>query len=269
MRLESVVDDWSEMSGGTFGDLAHDVLQTFAESDVMDSKNETDIFKFLSNELDRESKKRFTGSRLPALRIQLEQLRQRLERFSALQAQQRKDGWRIVSCEELLEHTLMVDNQTFVIRGKIDRVDQHEETGQVAVWDYKTSDAGKDPKSAHFKSKKWIDLQLPLYRHLLKEVSVLKDANLDNVSLGYVLLSKKLDEIAFSAADWDDSMLDYADKTAFNCIRKIRSGVFGPPAEIPPEFSQDFEGICQDLVFERETVPAGEWGDEVEEAPPW
>ena len=62
------------------------------------------------------------------------QLRQRLEKFSVLQAKQRENGWRIVSCEELLEHQLMVDNKPFTIRGKIDRVDQHEITGKVAVW---------------------------------------------------------------------------------------------------------------------------------------
>ena len=269
MRLEKVEDDWTEMSGGTFGDLAHDVLQAFAESDHKDSRDDREIYDWLSKELDVEAKRRFPGSRLPALRIQLEQLRQRLDKFSVLQARQRENGWRIVSCEELLEHRLMVDNKPFTIRGKIDRVDQHEITGKVAVWDYKTSDSGKEPQAAHFRNKKWIDLQLPLYRHLLKEVDVVKDADLEDVSLGYVLLSKKLDDIAFSKARWDASMLDFADKTAFDCIRKIRAGVFGPPAEQPPEFSQDFEGICQDLVFERDTIAAGEWGDVPEEAPPW
>ena len=269
MRLETVADDWSEMSGGTFGDLAHDVLQAFAESDHKDSKDDREIYDWLSKQLDRESKRRFPGSRLPALRIQLEQLRQRLDSFSVLQAKEREAGWRIVSCEELLEHQWMVDNQPFIIRGKIDRVDQNEETGRVAVWDYKTSDAGKDPQAAHFKNKQWIDLQLPLYRHLLKEVSVLKEADLSDVTLGYILLPKKLDDIAFAKAPWDSSMLDFADKTAFECIRKIRAGVFGPPAEQPPEFSQDFEGICHDLVLEREAIVAGDWGDAVEEAPPW
>ena len=179
MRLEKVEDDWTEMSGGTFGDLAHDVLQAFAESDHKDCRDDREIYDWLSKELDVEAKRRFPGSRLPALRIQLEQLRQRLDKFSVLQARQRENGWRIVSCEELLEHRLMVDNKPFTIRGKIDRVDQHEITGKVAVWDYKTSDSGKDPQAAHFRNKKWIDLQLPLYRHLLKEVDVVKDADLE------------------------------------------------------------------------------------------
>lgn len=269
MKIDDQADDWTEMSGGTFGDLAHDVLESFARSDCKDSKHAEEISKWLSKQLDRETKRRFPGSRLPALRIQIEQLRQRLERFSELQALHREDGWRIVSCEDMLEHTIMVDNKPFTIRGKIDRVDQHEITKQVAVWDYKTSDAGKDPKAAHQKGREWTDLQLPLYRHLLKEIDVIAGANLDDVILGYVLLSKNMEDIRFAAAPWDRSMLESADKVAHECVRKIRNGVFGPPAEKPPLFSEKFAAICQDNFFEREEPQLGAWGEPVEETPPW
>ena len=269
LRLDETADDWSEMSGGTFGDLAHDVLQSFYEADIKESKDDREIFDWLSKELDKEANIRFPGSRLPALRIQLEQLRGRLEKFSDLQADQRKAGWQIVSCEELLFHELMVDNKPFTIRGKIDRVDQHEVTGQVAVWDYKTSDSGNDPQKAHIKNKKWIDLQLPLYRHLVREVDIIKGANLDNISLGYVLLSKNINDIKFAKARWDSSMLDYADKEAHRVIRDIRAGVFGPPADPPPIFSEKYAAICQDNVFETDAIVAAEFGARVEEAPPW
>ena len=269
LRLDETADDWSEMSGGTFGDLAHDVLQSFYEADIKESKDDREIFEWLSKQLDAESYIRFPGSRLPALRIQLEQLRGRLEKFSGLQANQRKEGWKIVSCEELLFHELMVDNKPFTIRGKIDRVDQHEITGQVAVWDYKTSDAGNDPQKAHLKNKKWIDLQLPLYRHLVKEVDIIKGADLDDVSLGYVLLSKNRNDIRFAKARWDSSMLDYADKKAFEVIRDIRAGVFGPPANPPPLFSEKYAAICQDNIFERDAIVATEFGAAAEEQPPW
>ncbi len=269
LRLDETTDDWSEMSGGTFGDLAHDVLQSFYEADIKESKDDREIFEWLSKQLDAEANIRYSGSRLPALRIQLEQLRGRLEKFSGLQAAQREEGWQIVSCEELLYHELMVDNKPFTIRGKIDRVDQHETTGKVAVWDYKTSDSGNDPQKAHLKNKKWIDLQLPLYRHLVKEVDILKGANLDDVTLGYVLLSKNLNEIQFAKARWDSSMLDYADKEAHKVIRQIRAGVFGPPANPPPIFSEKYAAICQDNVFERDAIVATEFGAPAEENPPW
>ena len=251
LKLRTASDDWRELSGGTFGDLAHNVLEAFAESELRDSTNDKLIFEFLAGELEAQSRQIFSSSRLPAVRIQMQQLRQRLERFATAQANHRRNQWRIVSTEELLEHKLDVDGQVFTITGKIDRVDQHEQTGQVAIWDYKTSDKGEGPDRTHRVSKKWKDLQLPLYRHLVKEVRAVKNANLANVKLGYVLLSKNLDEIKFEEATFTSEELKEADELTFDCIRKIRKGLYWPPEEIPPIFSEDLAAICQDGVFEK------------------
>lgn len=260
MNLRTATDDWRELTGGTFGDLAHNVLEAFAESDLRDSTSAKAINEFLSHELDTQSQQIFLGSRLPAVQLQMEQLRLRLERFAVCQSEHRKSGWQIVSTEELLAHDLDVDGEVFTITGKIDRVDRHEETRQVAIWDYKTSDKGQDPTKAHIKSKQWIDLQLPLYRHLVKEVDVVKSDNLATVKLGYVLLSRNLDDIRFEEAQFDSPMLAEADELVMDCIRKIRQGIFWPPVEKPPEYSEDFATICQDQVFEpfdiRKNTPA-------------
>ena len=251
LKLRTASDDWRELSGGTFGDLAHNVLEAFAESELRDSTNDKLIFEFLAGELDAQSQQIFSSSRLPAVRIQMQQLRQRLERFATAQANHRRNKWRIVSTEELLQHKLDVDGEIFTITGKIDRVDQHEETGQVAIWDYKTSDKGEGPDKSHRKSNQWKDLQLPLYRHLVKEVRAVKSANLANVKLGYVLLSKNLDDIKFEEATFTPEQLNEADELTFDCIRKIRKGLYWPPEEIPPIFSEDLAAICQDGVFEK------------------
>ncbi len=254
MKLNPATDDWREMSGGTFGDLAHNVLEAFAESDVKDSTRAEAIYEFLTAELDRQVQQIFLGSNLPAVKLQVEQLRIRLERFAGCQAEHRKSGWRIVSTEELLEHELEVDGEIFTVTGKIDRVDQHEDTRQVAIWDYKTSDKGDGPFKAHIKGRgknqKWQDLQLPLYRHLVKEVDVVKNENLSTLKLGYVLLPRDLDSIKFEEAEFEPDMLQEADELVFDCIRKIRKGIFWPPADPPPLFSEDFAGICQDFVAE-------------------
>ena len=265
MKLNPATDDWREMSGGTFGDLAHNVLEAFAESDVKDSAHAETIYEMLSAELDHQVQQIFLGSNLPAVKLQVEQLRVRLERFAGCQAEHRKSGWRIVSTEELLEHELEVDGETFTVTGKIDRVDQHEQTGQVAIWDYKTSDKGDGPFKAHIKGRgknqKWQDLQLPLYRHLVKEVDVVKNENLATLKLGYVLLPRDLDSIKFEEAEFEPDMLKEADELVFDCIRKIRKGIFWPPADPPPVFSEDFAGICQDFVAEpfdiANNTPAG------------
>lgn len=251
MRLRPATDDWRELSGGTFGDLAHNVLEAFAESDLRDSTSAAAIYKFLSGELDTQAKQIFLGSNLPAVKLQMEQLRLRLERFAQCQAEHRKSGWQIVSTEELLAHDLDVDGEVFTVTGKIDRVDRHEETRQVAIWDYKTSDKGEGPYKAHIKRKQWQDLQLPLYRHLVKEVAAVENDNLETLKLGYVLLSRDLENIRFEEAEFDADMLRAADDLVFDCVRKIRQGIFWPPADPPPKFSEDLAAINQDHVFEK------------------
>jgi hypothetical protein len=265
LKLESIRDDWRELSGGTFGDLCHNVLEDFGRSDAHDLDDEQRILEYWNDKLDTLVAARFTGSRLPAVRIQVEQLRLRFERFAPLQAKRRRDGWQIVSTEELLEHEFMVDGEPFIIRGKIDRVDRHEQTGLVAVWDYKSSDAGKKAGDAHYRSRKkeWVDLQLPLYRHLVKEVSVVADADFNSVTTGYVLLPKKLEDIGFNQTSWSPEELNAADELAREIIRKIRESSYWPPADRPPKFSDDYAAICQDNAFEQFDIA------EVEEVAPW
>ena len=265
LKLDSIRDDWTELSGGKFGDLCHHVLETFGKSEQRDLDDENKILEHWMDTLDSCVKQRYSGSRLPSVRIQIEQLRMRLKQLAPLQAQRRQDGWRIVSTEEMLEHSLMVDRKPFVIRGKIDRVDQHESTGQVAVWDYKSSDKGETADRVHFsrRDKKWKDLQLPLYRHLVKEVKVVQSADFSNLITGYILIPKKLEEIRFDEASWSQEQLAQADEEAKRIIRQIRDNNYWPPSDRPPEYSEEFAAICQDNAFEA-FEPS-----EPDEVPPW
>ena len=267
MKLDSIDDGWRELSGGTFGDLTHNVLEAFGKSDLKDSTSVGAIYKFLNDKLNGFVKSQFSGSRLPAVRIQVEQLRLRFERFARQQADHRKSGWRIVSTEEHLFHPFEVDGTPFLINGKIDRVDQHEHTGQVAVWDYKSSDKGGKPDFVHYakRKKEWKDLQLPLYRHLVKEVAAVKGADYTNVLMGYILLPKNLDDVGFHPADWTAEQLAQADETASEIIRKIRKCDYSDMAPKPPIYSQDFAAICQDNIFEQAVFPTSE----EEEVAPW
>ncbi len=265
LKLDTVRDNWRELSGGTFGDLCHNVLEDFGQSSAKDFDDEKLILEYWNDKLDTLVAKQYSGSRLPAVTIQVEQLRLRFQQLAPLQAKRRREGWQIVSTEELLEHEFMVDGEPFIIRGKIDRVDRHEETGQVAVWDYKSSDAGKQAEKAHYRSRKqeWVDLQLPLYRHLVKEVAVVADADFNRVTTGYVLLPKKLSDIGFDQTNWSPDELNAADELAREIIRKIRTNAYWPPALKPPKFSDDYAAICQDNVFEQFDVA------DVQEVAPW
>ncbi len=106
-----MADDWRELSGGTFGDLTHNVLEAFGKSKLRDSTDAAQILEFLNGELTVEIEKKFHGSRLPAVRIQIEQLRLRFEQFASRQAQHRQQGWQIVSTEEHLFHEFDVDGR--------------------------------------------------------------------------------------------------------------------------------------------------------------
>lgn len=257
-KLEVADDAAREMDGGTFGTLAHDVLYDFAlDPNVKDSENGTEIAEYLSAVLDKHVDEHFQKSRLPAVTVQIEQLRNRLKLFADLQAQQRAEGWRIVFAEQEVFHELIVDGKPFTINGIIDRVDRHETTGQIFVWDYKTSDAGDEPEYTHWSPKKgWVDLQLPLYRHLVTELDF-EDPDFENVGMGYVLLPRDLNKIKFAPANWREDQLAQADEKAFGVIRDLRNQIFWPPNPQPPRFSADYAGICQEKVFE-----SAQWGQE-------
>ena len=252
LKLQTADDSAREMDGGSFGDLAHNVLCDFARDEsIKDSTRTREIAEYLRGRLDERVEKLFLSSRLPAVTVQIEQLRQRLDLFAELQAEQRQSGWRIAYAEEDCEYELEVDGRPFTINGIIDRVDQHETRGDVYVWDYKTSDRGDEPEQTHYYQRSgWIDLQLPLYRHL---VTALRFENRSDrpVGLGYITLPRDPNKIKFAPAHWTEQQLKEADENAANVIRSLRAKAFWPPNPRPPKFSQDFAGICREEVFEK------------------
>lgn len=243
-------DDWStELDGGAFGNLAHDTLQAFGTSEVKDSPDEKIIFDFLSAELSTLAAKRYGKSPLATIKLQIEQLRLRLRAFASGQAQHRQNGWTIFRCEAEVSGpypTIKVDGTEIELEGRIDRIDHHPESGQWAVWDYKTGDSTGDPEKDHQigprDDKQWVSVQLPFYRHLVKSVGVRGE-----VTLGYITLPKLGEEVRFRQAKWKEEDLDQADLTIVNAIREIRAGKFFPPGQAC--YEDEFSRICQDTVL--------------------
>jgi hypothetical protein len=124
----------------------------------------------------------------------------------------------------------MVDGRPFELSGKIDRIDRNEHTGEWAILDYKSGEQVDDPDKAHRRgrgsAKDWIDLQLPLYRHLAATVGVP-----DSAQLGYIQLPGRGEQARFAPAPWNDEELDDADATAARIIDRINEGAFYPPAD--------------------------------------
>jgi len=260
LGLEALQDSAEEMDGAGFGTLAHATLREFGLSPLADSTDAEKIEQFLSEELDRQLAHGFGKSPLSAIRVQTEQLRKRLQAFARWQAAWAREGWRIKRVEVSPEEGkafLTVDGIPMHLRGRIDRIDFHSASGRWTIIDYKSSDTPKDPDKTHRQADRWIDLQLPLYRHLVSSLGITGP-----VDLAYVLLPKDTNEVDIAVAPWSSEELQQADEEAAAVIRNVRSQRFWPPTTPPPDFSEDFAPICQDGQFRETTTNEEEGGIE-------
>jgi hypothetical protein len=243
LNLQAVNTTDEEMGPPAFGNLLHHVLQEFADSAVAQSERVTDIRDLLYSALDHLVLKSFGADPLPAVRIQAEQARSRLERFAAWQADWRRQGWRIEHAETGVNGEnawIEVDGEPMYLRGRIDRIDIHETTQERIVFDYKTGDTARQPDAVHRnRQSDWTDLQLPLYRHLVKGLGLS-----DHIQLGYIMLPKALGEIGASVAAWSSEDLAHADRVAFDVVRQVRAEQFWPPSILPPDYD-DFAVLCR------------------------
>ena len=150
------------------------------------------------------------------------------------------------SARRMARHPLVVDGQPMFLRGRIDRIDVQESSGKRMIFDYKTSDAGQVAGKAHRKkSGEWIDLQLPLYRHL-----VAAPGDRGPCGTGLHHLPKDISRVGAPAGRLDARKISKsADRAAAEVIRRVRAEEFWPPANPPPAFSEDFAAICQDDRF--------------------
>jgi hypothetical protein len=251
LRLEGLDDRAVEMDPMSFGTLTHRVLQAFGTSDLRDETNADHIAGFLNARLDRIAEEQFGRDRRPALRIQAEQLRQRLFAFAQAQAELTKQGWRIEHAERELSVQITVDGQPFTIKGKIDRIDRHDTLG-LRVYDYKTGDSENKPERIHHTGcgaeRRWVDLQLPLYRNLCDALDVT-----GAVELGYFNLPKKLDKVGPVMAEWKEADLAQAFETRDAVIRALREQRFWPPADAP-RHPDGLERLCADAVMQRQEL---------------
>ena len=120
------------------------------------------------------------------------------------------------------------DGISITLRGRIDRIDQRD--GQWAILDYKTGDTAKTPQETHFKSKEWVDLQLPLYVQLAQTLKIKGP-----MQLGYIVLPKDVAKVGALMADWDDKMLAAADQTGDRSgAVDLRPGVLATEQPRPP-----------------------------------
>jgi len=258
LELKSVIPRGEELDGGAFGSVLHEVLEQFGRDiDLRDETNVEKIGAFLNHSLNGVMEAFYGKDPEPAIRIQKERMRARLQMFAEWQSAWSAEGWRIEHVEEGVtrehESEFEVDGRPILLRGRIDRIDVHQSSGEVMVFDYKTSDTGKTPEKTHYQKKKeeWIDLQLPLYRHLVKSLGINSE-----VGLAYINLPKKLDDVTHQQASWDAEMLESADESARQIVRAIRDNIFWPPSD-DGGLMREFAEICLETTILEEDAEEG------------
>lgn len=248
LLLRTLSDLAEELEPAAFGSLAHDALRQFgADPDNSLLTDPEAIARRLDYDLARLVSERFGRHRLPAVDLQVEHLRLRLAAFARWQAGWAKQGWRIVKTEiEITDQQapLKVDGKPMYLKARLDRVDRHDLDGRHVIFDYKTADSGDPPDKTHRAGGEWIDLQLPLYRHLASALGI--DGPLE---LGYIVLPKDIKKITGHVAEWTADDLRAADERAYEVVRGIWSQTFLPMKKPPPAFSQEFAAICLDGQF--------------------
>lgn len=248
LRLGAVDHEVRELSASAFGNLIHLVLDKFGESSVKHATEPDAIRSMLMDELHRQALGLFGRSRSATVSVQLKMIESRLSAFADWQARTASEGWRIILTERKLYCEDFRDSQDRPIRleGRVDRIDRHLTSGAHRVIDYKTSETAEEPEKTHRNRDGWVDLQLPLYRLLIRSLAIKGD-----IELGYVQLPGDLAKVGFAPADWSDSDLQDAEELA----RTIASEIIDLKITDVPRLNDlryaESARICQDTVIDR------------------
>ena len=250
LHMSSVDPAKRELDALDFGNVIHHAFHQLAQDTAMaacdDAKKLADCLSAAAEARVHE----LHGKRpAPLISLQLESMLQRLRQAAILEAKHRAEGWRIQFSELDLHLDQPFHLDGVLLRGRIDRVERHEHSGQLRLIDFKTGDKPRTPLEAHLKKvtartriteadewkcfdapdgtrQMWLDLQLPLYALAMQHRGLRPD------SLAYFVLPKSIQDTAL--IEWGDlspAILDAALACATEAVRRIRAGQFWPPNE--------------------------------------
>ena len=251
LKLDGIDDRVDEMDAAIFGTVIHEVLNDFGRNEIRECSDAFEIEAWLFKALDRFARRQFGPDKMPAVTVQLMQMRHRLTAFAHWQAGWYQQGWRVRASEapgSKLDKPIMLDlpGQSIELRGRIDRVDQNHKTGHWMLIDYKTSDSARTPEQVHQRAGDWVDLQLPLYLQFQEALGI--DGP---VQLAYLLLPKDLQEVGLQVAGWSQGDLKQAERKAIEVAQDIVAEKFWPPSDHWRTNIREFAAICQDGVRDR------------------
>ncbi len=264
-----------ELPATAFGDLIHGVLREWGEDRAAREIADADVLRADWLQRLAAAVERRMGAEPPALlRLQALSAEERLGALAAHQAEQFRQGWRVEAVELAIEDAFSLEGVP--VKVVIDRIDRHLD-GRVRVVDYKTGARDESPAKAHLRVWKtetcpaalgplvdhdrlrgagWSNVQLPLYAEVVRRAWSLEKIP----SVWYAWLPPAVSDAGFNEFAGMEELVPSALAWAGEAVRRIRAGVFWPPA---PEVAYDRfealapEGLRQALGAEWEKLLAG------------
>ena len=250
-KLQPFDPDQREIGASDYGTLLHRVLENFHKDGPHDSTDEKLISAYLGKELDRVVARHYGRHPAPVVLVQTESMRVRLRHLAAVQAAERRAGWRLIESEYAVKKEDGFTIGPLALTGTMDRVETHEEHG-LRVLDYKTFAKTQTPEDTHFGppredselpeaaitrtdsrdrpvDKSWTDLQLPLYRRLAAKIW--PDHAKKGLAAGYILLPGDPDDTQIALLGLDETTQSAAEICATAIAERVGRGNFWPPAE--------------------------------------
>jgi ATP-dependent helicase/nuclease subunit B len=258
-KMEEVDAARSEMDAREFGNLVHHVLEKFAKEGTARESLDAEVIRAEFHAiLDRYLHAVYGPELTVPVLIQRESARQRFSWWAELEAEQRKQGWRIADAETAISpegDPWMIG--AMVISGTVDRVERHSQYGirlidfktyspygaqkreRKTVEEYHLTPLKRTEDSADFpdwslsynsagKLCRWTDLQLPLYRLAMERRY--PDTPL---STAYVTLGKTKADLALDP--WPaltGPLLQSARRCAEGVLAAVLARKFWPPAQV-------------------------------------
>ncbi len=241
LKMQTLDDAKRELDALDFGSMVHHALEEMGSQQMWACDDEHKLADFLIAHIEALVSERFPQPPPLPVQITLDAARQRLRQAAATQVALVREGWELIRSEARYE----MEIEGMRIRGTIDRIDKHRDSGKLRIIDYKTSDSAISPLDAHVanvrddtpdfailtigdKKKRWLDLQLPLYYRLLQVDGIL---NTDSIELAYFNLPKSVLQTGILTwENWTPDLLDAADDCAKVVVQSINNGIFWPPS---------------------------------------
>jgi RecB family exonuclease len=252
LHLRPLDDSASELAANQFGDLVHAAVERFGDCD---DKNLTEVSKIEASviaHLHDYADATFGAHTTAAVRLQITQAEKRLRIFATRQAERMQEGWRIHRAEAAVRRSdgavIQCDGgKSLAIKGRIDRIDFHPQSGRWAILDYKTH--GHKPLEKHFSKSTgtWIDLQLPLYLLMLKALRI--DAPFEDVEVGYFNIPDDPKRCGVHPMQLDEAFRKQAFAQAKQVAERILRGDFSPQLDASKVPYDDYPMILQTGVM--------------------